>query len=106
MAEHLPPQEGRLRRIAQVRPVGIKAPVIVTQLLLTEGEDGVISDEHIERHEAALDAITEGNWTQANELLTQMPAEDAPSRFLVDFLTEHDLDPPSDWDGAINLKSK
>lgn len=105
-ADNLPASEGRLRRLARVRPVGIRTPVVVTQLLLPEAEDGLITDTHIERHEAALAAVTDGNWTFARELLANVAAGDTAAQFLLDFLAENDFDPPCDWDGAITLNRK
>ena len=55
---------------------------------------------------AAVDALAAGQWDRAKMLFEQVSAEDAPSRFFLDVISEHQGVAPADWTGAIELRSK
>jgi len=105
-ARSLPPTEGRLRRLARVRPKGMDTPITVFGLLPSVEEFPEITAEVIADHEAAVDAVIQGNWSAAREILRRIPEGDGPRRFLLDHMSKLDNAPPPDWDGAFFLTSK
>lgn len=102
----LPPTEGRLRRLARVRPKGMDTAITVFALLPPLDEMPEITPEIISVHESAVDAVIGGNWSAAMEFLQQIPDDDGPKKFLLDHMSEFDNTPPSGWDGAFSLASK
>jgi adenylate cyclase len=103
----LSPHEGRLRRLAVVRPAGMDNPVTVTELLPAEGTVGCrISDRAIEEYETALDAFTAGDWSGALDTLDALPVEDRVKHFLMVHIAQHGYAPPEGWDGVIRLSQK
>ena len=106
ISRSLKPEEGRLRRLARVRPKGMDVAVQVFGLLLPADAFPGVTDETIALHEQALDAVIAGDWSQARQILDGIPAEDGPRRFLLDEMARHNNQPPSDWDGAFTLSSK
>ena len=65
-----------------------------------------LTDEHLGFYESALDAFLAGAWTEAFELLHQIPTEDRVKDFLTVYIAQRDRTPPADWDGVIALSSK
>lgn len=106
MGRSLSPEEGRLRRLARVRPKGMDVAINVFGLLPPENEFPAVTNETITQHEKALDAVIAGDWGQAIQILEQMPAQDGPRRFLLDQIVKLENQPPADWDGAFALSSK
>ena len=104
--EYLPKTEGRLRRLARVRPKGMDTAMTVFALLPSVQEMPEMTDEVIASHEAAVDAIIEGNWEQARQFLQRIPDDDGPKRFLLERMSESNETPPASWDGAFSLSSK
>ncbi len=114
--EHLPSSVARVRRLARVRPVGIRTPLMVHQLLppATEpasqkepvGCDANLSDVGIAAYEAALTQVLGGNWEEAFRLLHEVPPGDRAKDFLTVYIASHGRVPPDDWDGVIRLPSK
>ena len=102
----LPPTEGRLRRLARVRPKGMDTAITVFALLPPLEEMPEITPEIISSHESAVDLVISGNWPAALEVLQQVPDDDGPKKFLLDHMGEFNNSPPSDWDGAFSLASK
>lgn len=102
----LPPTEGRLRRLARVRPKGMDTAITVFALLPPLEEMPEITPEIISSHDSAVDAVISGNWPAAMELLQQIPDDDGPKKFLLDHMSEFDNAPPAGWDGAFSLASK
>ncbi|MBP85389.1 MAG: hypothetical protein CMJ64_01520 [Planctomycetaceae bacterium] len=102
----LSPSEGRVRRLARIRPKGMDVAINVFGLLPPEAVSPDVTNETITLHEKALDAVIAGNWDQARRTLEQMPSEDGPSRFLLDQMAQHENQPPAEWDGAFSLSSK
>jgi adenylate cyclase len=98
----LGPDEGRIRRVAKVRPVGLQSAIEVSQLL----SPASLSSAHIEAYETALDALVAGDWKQAFHLLHAIPAEDEVTDFLTVFIAQHGRTPPPSWEGVIGLKGK
>jgi adenylate cyclase len=100
-----------VRRLAKVRPVGLSAPLEVSELLpplpLGEGRgEGLLTDAHITAYEAALDAFQSRDWPEALRLLHQVPPDDQAKDFLTVFIAQHSRTPPPNWDGSIPLEGK
>ncbi len=102
----LPREEGRLRRVARVRPFGLDQPLEVCELLPPESQFAVLSDAHIADYEQALDDVLAGNWQQAFERLHRVPADDRVKDFLTVLIAQHNRTPPENWTGVIPLASK
>jgi adenylate cyclase len=101
----LPPSEGRLRRLAVVLPQGMYEPLLVHGLIPPKSRALDLTQQQLADHEAAVDAVIEGRWPTAIELLDPLPPDDGPARFLRSYLSEHQ-EPPPDWHGVIPLKTK
>jgi adenylate cyclase len=107
----VPASVARVRRLAKVRPVGLSAPLEVSELLLPlplgEGRgEGLLTDAHITAYEAALDAFQSRDWPEALRLLHQVPPDDQAKDFLTVFIAQHSRTPPPNWDGSIPLEGK
>ena len=108
----VPRTSARVRRLAKVRPVGLSAPLEVSELLpplpLGEGrgEGASLTDAHIAAYEAALDAFQSRDWPEALRLLHQVPPDDQAKDFLTVFIAQHSRTPPAGWDGSIPLEGK
>jgi adenylate cyclase len=101
----LPASIGRCRRIGLIRPVGVRGPIDVSELLPPE-EDSHIKNAHLEIFDGAVAAFESVNWDDAVELLSAMPARDRAKDFLLMQIASHNYDPPQDWDGVIRLTGK
>jgi adenylate cyclase len=102
----VPREVARVRRLAVVRPYGMETPLEVSELLPPAAQFPLLSDEHLELCERALDAFLDGRWQAAFELLHRMPAEDRVADFLTVYIAQHNRTPPPNWDGLIALASK
>lgn len=103
--ETLSPDVGRLRRVAVVRPYGMKAAVEVSELLPPEDASSM-SNEHIAAYEKALGALNQGHWTDAFSMLHHVPAEDRVKDFLTILIAQHNRTAPDEWKGVIELEDK
>jgi adenylate cyclase len=103
---NLPPSEGRVRKLGQVRPYGMETTLMVSQLLPPVCEDPSISDENVREYEAAVDAVTKGSWNEALERLDRIPVSDRAKDFLMIFVAQHNYEPYEGWDGVIPMQSK
>ncbi len=104
--QQVPRSVARVRRLAIVRPYGLDTPLEVSELLPPVSEYPLLSDEHLEFYEAAVDAFLAKQWPRAFELLHRIPAGDQVKDFLVVYIAGHNRRPPPDWDGVIQLESK
>lgn len=102
----LPPEAGRCRRMGRVRPYGLKTPLTVSQLLPPAAEAPRVTDASIAEFEAAVDAVADGQWPRALELLEQVPGPDRAKDFLTVFIAQNNYEPPPEWDGVILLPRK
>jgi adenylate cyclase len=102
----MPADAGRCRRLARVRPFGLQAPLTVSELLPPADVDPTHTTEHIALYESALDAFLAGRWSEAYELLHQIPAQDLGKDFLVSYILQHNHSPPQGWDGVIAIEAK
>ncbi len=106
LRQRMPPELGRLRRVAIVRPYGLKSAVEISELLPPQHEYSELTDENLRDYEAALDAFIAGQWSQTLDLLHRVPAEDRVKDFLTVFIAQHHRTPPANWDGVVVLESK
>jgi len=102
----VPSQLVRVRRVAKVLPIGMRKPLMVSELLFPEALDPVLSDLHLQAYEKALDSFQDGNWGEAFRLLHQVPAEDRVKDFLTVYIAQHGRTAPPDWNGYIKLPEK
>jgi len=103
---NVPPTVARVRRVARVRPYGAVGAVEVSELLPPPAELPELTDEQLGFYERALDRFIEGDWTEALELLHQVPAKDRVKDFLTVFIVQHNRTPPPNWDGVVALSTK
>lgn len=102
----MPEEQGRVRRLARVRPKGMDTPLLIHELLPAEVEGDKVSETVRLNYEAALDAIIAGRWREGLERLNAVPDDDGPKQFLIAHMAKHNDTPPADWDGAFSLDSK
>ncbi len=101
--DHLSPQDGRLRYLGRVQIPGVETPLSISELLPAADQDGTLTDEHIWEYEAAVKALTAGDWSSAIKLLDRLPPEDRAKDFLMMFIALNDHEPPPNWNGIITL---
>jgi adenylate cyclase len=104
--QQLPPGVARLRRVARVKPYGLDRPLTVTELLPPADDYPDLRDEHIAAYEQALDAFQAGRWSEAYELLDQLPPEDRVKDFLSFYIAQRNRVAPPNWNGVIVLSEK
>ena len=104
--EQLAPHEGRLRRVAVVKPYGLDTPVAVSELLPPAAQYPQLTDSQIADYEAALAAFQQGQWSQAYELLHRVPPTDRVKDFLTIYIAQRNRTPPADFQGFIPLQTK
>ena len=102
----MPPEEGRCRRLARLRPKGMDTTLLVHELLPPEVEGCAVTDTSMLNYEAALDMVIAGRWAEALERLNAVPDEDGPKQFLLKHMAKFDITAPDGWDGAFSLDSK
>jgi adenylate cyclase len=102
----VPPAVCRLRRLARVLPVGLSAPIEVSELLPAAGECPDLTDENLAAYEAALTALENRDWPLALKHLHAVPPDDVAKDFLTLFITQHGRTPPPGWNGAVPLEGK
>lgn len=103
---HVSPEVLRIRRVAKVIPYGMQTPLMVSELLPPASQDSLLSDEHVQAYESAVDRFLEGDWHEAFRLLHQVPAEDQVKDFLTVYIAQHRRQAPPDWSGVIELPGK
>ena len=102
----MPAEQGRVRRLARVRPKGMDTPLLIHELLPAEVEEDKVSEVARLNYEAALEMIIGGRWNEGLERLNAVPDDDGPKNFLIDHMAKTDNTPPDDWDGAFRLDAK
>jgi adenylate cyclase len=95
----------RLRRVARVRPYGMAADLMISELLPPVSEPGVLSEQNRRDYEAALEAFVDGNWGSSRDLLSRLH-RDGPSEFLLAYMEANQGSPPPGWGGVIELDHK
>lgn len=110
--EQLPPEVGRVRRMAKVRPYGLETPLVVAELIPpapppdAERPDGSLTEADLRAYDQALDAFLAGDWHTAYRLLHRVPPDDRGKDVLTEFILKNNRTPPPGWDGVIPLASK
>eukprot|EP00913_Durusdinium_trenchii_P008818 g8284.t1 len=104
--EHMPPTDGRCRKLARVIPYGMATPMTVYELLPAAGPDQFITDENLAEYEAAVDAFIDGHWKDALDHLDRLPVGDRAKDFLMIHIAQNDYEPPAGWNGVISMSSK
>jgi hypothetical protein len=99
----LPPSEARCRALGCVQPYGMTQPTMISELL-PPADQSAVSDQHIADTEAAVRAMTEGDWPQARQLLERLPASDGPRDFLLAYMAAYNHQLPTDWNGRMVLQ--
>jgi adenylate cyclase len=102
----LPADTARVRRLAKVRPYGLEAALVVTELVPPAGRESVLTSEHLVDYEAALEAFLAGEWVRAYELLHKLPPQDRGKDLLTGYILQFNHTPPPNWGGVIPLSSK
>ena len=109
---NLPPDVGRVRRMAKVRPFGLETPLVVAELIPpappanAESPEGTLTDADLEAYDEALDAFLAGDWSAAYRHLHRVPPDDRGKDVLTEFILKNNRTPPPGWDGVIPLGSK
>jgi adenylate cyclase len=102
----MPKDEARVRRMARIRPAGMDTPLTVYQLLPSFRHDPTVCDEMITRFEEGINAVLDGKWSDAVELLSEFRDYDGPTQFVMNQMELTNFEVPADWDGAFRLTKK
>jgi len=78
----------------------------VYQLLPPLADCPEILDEHIETYDGAVDAYTRGDWSDAFDMLAELPVEDRTKEFIMDTIALHGQSSPPDWEGVHEMSHK
>ncbi len=104
--ETVPSEVARVRRLASVRPYGMDASLVVSELVPPYHEFPLLNETHLRCCDEAVEAFIAGDWNTAYDLLRRMPSEDRGTDFLMVHIAQHNRTPPDDWDGAVRLAVK
>lgn len=96
----------RCRKLGRIRPYGMNTDLSVFELLPSLEVDPRITNEAIEQYENAVDALSEGRWQDALELLNGMSVDDRTKDFLMIYIATNNYEAPADWDGVIQMMQK
>ena len=102
----LPDDDLRCRKLARLRPVGMTTDMTVFELLPPLRVDNSVSNESIALYEKSVDALIDGHWQEALELLNGLPVDDRTKDFLTIYIATNNYEPPRDWDGVIHMTQK
>ena len=95
----------RCRRLARVRPHGMRQDLVISELLPPETDPDSPTEQCRKCYESALDAFLAGRWSEARSMLQSGP-QDGAAAFLTGFMTHHADAAPSNWNGVIALEGK
>lgn len=104
--QFMPKDEARVRRMARIRPAGMDTPLTVYELLPALKNDPTVSDELIAKYEEGINAVLDGKWSDAVELLSEFRDYDGPTKFVMAQMELTNFEAPADWDGAFTLTKK
>ncbi|MEL7266191.1 MAG: adenylate/guanylate cyclase domain-containing protein, partial [Planctomycetota bacterium] len=103
--DHVPRDVARVRRLANVRPAGMRETVVVSQLLPgPDSDEESLADIDLQRFETAVQSFIDGAWEDAYELLHQIPASDRAKDYLIAMILRHARVAPDSWDGVLKLE--
>ncbi len=95
---------GRLRRLARVRPAGMQAVTEVFELRPDTPEDHkLLTTQAIDSYERSLQLLIDSKWSEAYELLHDLPASDRPKDVLLSLILKYNRTAPASWDGVISF---
>lgn len=92
------------RRVARLRPRGIRTPVDAFALVPKFSGEEPLTEEQREAYDRAVEAVIAGDWSAARQLLQQLPPQDGPANFLRGQICSSNATPPECWDGALDLE--
>ncbi len=104
--QHMSRGAARCRKLARVRPLGMKTATLISELLPPASAPGSISDADIAEHEVAVDAFIEGDWMRAFDIFAAMSAADRAKDYLMWYMAQRNFTAPADWDGVVNFAHK
>ncbi len=106
LAPMLPPDAGRLRRVARVRIPGTRHVEDVYELLPPADAMPHLPDDAVAAYEDALHAFEQGDWEYANRRLHEVPPGDRVRDWIVGEIVRHDRTPPADWQGVFEVDDR
>lgn len=65
-----------------------------------------VSDELIAQYEEGINAVLDGKWIEAVDLLSEFRDYDGPTKFVMSQMELTNFEVPADWDGAFRLMKK
>ncbi|MBW3542100.1 MAG: hypothetical protein KY476_17660 [Planctomycetes bacterium] len=89
-----------------VQVIPITGTWVGGQLLTPLSRLPSITDENIRDFELAVDAVAEGRWGEALEILDRLPVADRTKDFMLLQIALNDYEPPPNWNGVFTLLSK
>lgn len=102
--DNIPPKVAVTRKLGCVIPRGLHTPMNIYSLEPVEVyRPGTADDVVRQSYEFAIDAMQLGNWAEAKRILEGLPDTDGPTRFMLQYLQQHNWSPPSHWSGSINF---
>ena len=104
--DHMSRDEARCRKLAKVRPMGMKTDTVISELLPPADTPGTVTDEEIVEHERAVDAFINGDWMTAFDIFAGMSVVDRAKDFLMWYMAQRNFEAPEDWDGVLSFTSK
>ncbi len=93
------------RRVARVRPKGLRSDLTVCELLPPLSERGAAAESERLAYENALELFLAGHWGVALAALQAFP-NDGAAAFLTDYIRRYPGGPPTGWGGVIALEEK
>lgn len=103
----IPKEVAITRRLGNVIPGGMSAPLNIYSLEPTRPNERQLEDQFVHQSfDLALTSVQNGDWAEAIEILANLPNTDGPTRFLKDYIQGMGSAPPSGWSGTIEFKSK
>jgi adenylate cyclase len=104
--QQVPTSDLRRRKLGRIRPYGMETLLMVSQLLPPASQEPAVTDEIIRDYELAVTAVMDGRWEEAYQILNRLPVDDKARDFLMIYLAKHHYEPPSNWNGVIEMASK
>ncbi len=104
--QHLPPNEGRIRKVGRFLPAGMTHEVVLSQLLLPSNSEDTLSDADIVNYEKAWDSFAAGRWPEALAQLDEVSESDRMREYLRIYIMANNGEPPPSWSGTISMQLK
>ena len=65
-----------------------------------------MSNEEVAKHEEAVDAFIDGEWTKSLDIFAGLAVADRAKDYLMWYMGSQKFEVPRDWDGVLNFDSK